>query len=270
MTTAMTTVKTRVKNSFSLLKMDLRRLIKSKTFYIMLALCIVFPIMMFTSMKDNVGESINMLGPITRTAAGYTLESMSGIGMLTLMTGIFLAIFIGTDYQTGYIKNILSFHSDKKEYVISKGVIGMIVTVSFIVLYVIALAIVSAVAGMPLQIPSAGGFILFLLEKLFSSVAFTLMFTFFAVLFRKNYGWAIVCVFVLGMGIVSMLLSMLAKYSGITFFEWINRLTIFGSGSYATLTANGLYFLNIVLVAVVWSVIYGLGSSLMLGKRDLI
>lgn len=256
---------------FSLLKMDLHRLVRSKTFYVMLILCIVFPIMMFTSMKDNVGAAIDMLGPLTKTTTSSPLASMSGLGMLTILTGIFLAIFIGTEFQTGTIKNVMTFHADKKEYILSKAVIGMVATVSFMVLYIVALAIVSSIAGMPLEIPSVGGFLLFLVERLFTSVAFTMMFLFFAVLFRRCYGFSIVCAFICGLGIVSMLLTMLAGLGdGIVFFEWLNRITVFGSGSYATLTANGLNFLNIALVAVAWSVIYGFGSSLLLKKRDLV
>lgn len=256
---------------FSLFRMDMHRLVRSKTFYVMLILCIVFPVMMFTSMKENVGAAIDMLGPLERSAASSPLESMSGIGMLTIMTGIFLAIFIGTEYQTGSVKNIMTFHSDKKEYIISKAVIGMLATVCFTVLYVVALAVVGAVAGYPLEIPSAGGFILFIFERLLTSAAFTMMFVFFSVLFRRNYGFTIVCALVFGLGLVSMVLTMLAGLgNGIPFFEWVNRITVFGSGSYATLMPNGLNFLNVALAAVIWSVLYGLGSSLLLGKRDLL
>lgn len=261
-------IKGKVQNLFSLLRMDLHRLIRSKTYYVMLALCIVFPVMMFTSMKGNVGSAADMIGPTVIASSGNPLASMSGISMLTIMTGIFLAIFIGTEYQTGFIKNMMTVHADKKEYVISKAIIGMIVTVSLMALYIIALAVVGAFAGMPLQLPSAGGFILFLLERLITSFAFILMFIFLNVTFRKNYGFAILLTFVLGIGVISMLLNLLAGFS--PFFMWLNRLTVYGAGSYATLLPNGLSFLNILLVSAAWSVIYIILSAIMLKKRDLI
>lgn len=261
-------IKVRTQRLFCLLKMDLHRLVRSKAFYVMLALCIVFPVMMFTSMKGNVGSAADMIAPTTIQTSGNPLSSMSGIAMLTIMTGIFLAIFIGTEYQTGFIKNIMTVHADKKEYILSKAVVAMIVTVSLIALYLVAISVVGAFSGMPLRLPSAGGFILLLLERIITSIAFTFMFIFLNVTFRKNYGFAILLSCVLGIGIVSMLLNLLSGLS--PFFMWVNRLTVYGAGSYATLLPNGLTFLNILLVSAAWSALYIFLSSVMLQKRDLI
>lgn len=257
-----------MKTALALLKTDLRRLVRSKSFYVILILSVVFPIMMFTSMIENVSDAASMIGPLVKS--DNPMSSMSGIGLLNIMSGIFMMIFIGKEYQTGNIKHIITVHSDKKEYVISKGIIGMIVNACLIVLYVVAIAVVGAIAGMPLVLPSVGGFILFLIEKFITSMAFTMLFVFVAVICRRAYAFGIIGTFVLGTGAISMVLGLLATTCNMAIFEWINRLTIFGSGSYATLTANGLNFLNIVLVSAVWVIVYGFLGKIVLDKRDVI
>ena len=107
---------------FNMLKMDLRRLFKSRNFYIILGVTTVLILMvaMLTAVVsdpetlDSMGVSGAEIDEIDRkmledirnmTQLDLAYETLGG-GFLLLMTGIGVTIFVGSDFTSGFVKNI--------------------------------------------------------------------------------------------------------------------------------------------------------------------
>lgn len=125
---------------FNLLRMDLYRLKRSKSFYICLAFLLVTIFMCYgivflagtpegRELAPKIGMSA-LTEPEDDEAWTTLLEGMDFVGMLRdscmdggayhLTFGIMAAIFICADFQSGFIKNIMSQHRKRWKYVASK------------------------------------------------------------------------------------------------------------------------------------------------------
>ena len=122
---------------FNMLKMDLRRLFKSRNFYIILGVTAVLILMvaMLTAVVsdpetlDSMGVSGAEIDEIDRkmleeirnmTQLDLAYETLGG-GFLLLMTGIGVTIFVGSDFTSGFVKNICCAQPRRVNYVLSKA-----------------------------------------------------------------------------------------------------------------------------------------------------
>lgn len=121
---------------FNLLRMDLRRLFRSRSFYILLAVMaglILLVGALTGTMSDESfldrmeaegaeiseydrrqGEEIREMSQLA--FAGECLQS----GFLLIMVGIGMTLFVQGDFSSGYIKNICFARPRRREYVCSK------------------------------------------------------------------------------------------------------------------------------------------------------
>lgn len=103
----------------NIIKSDLYRMFKAKSFYVMQILIFLYNIIVVVAM-DN--ESIG------------TFISWISINNIPLLTGIFMSIFTYSDYKNGYIKNIAGIVPSKVHLLLSKMVIAVIyILISFAV-----------------------------------------------------------------------------------------------------------------------------------------
>lgn len=116
---------------FNLLKADLYRLFKTKSYYIVGIILALFTILAMYSLKEMIGEGINDHGISTTNPTLVSLIYNVFMNTVVLMTiGIEAAVFICTDYSSGYIKNIASSVTRKSSIALSKfialtvGIIG--------------------------------------------------------------------------------------------------------------------------------------------------
>lgn len=172
-----------------LLKMDLRKMLRGKAFYVMPGIAVIIPVMMLTQMP--VENSAMLLGGTDEGTAEVFGGGMMGLSILGALTGILLCIYIGRDYSTGFIKNIVTAHANKLDYIISKELTAIVCSTALYAVYIIALAIAGAVVGAPLKIPDEGGFILYFAEHLISSAAMSALVISINMIFRRLYGWSI-------------------------------------------------------------------------------
>ena len=143
---------------FNMLKMDLRRLFKSRNFYIILGVTTVLVLMvaMLTAVVsdpetlDSMGVSGAEIDEIDRkmseeirsmTQLDLAYETLGG-GFLLLMTGIGVTIFVGSDFTSGFVKNICCAQPRRAIYVLSKvltaGVYSGILTILGVALVLLA------------------------------------------------------------------------------------------------------------------------------------
>ena len=252
----------------NILKMDLRKMLRGKTFYVMLAISIFVPIMMLSQMP-GIDSTLFLGGTGAGTEEAFGGGAM-GLTFLGVLSGILLCIYIGNDYSTGFIKNIVTSHGNKFDYIIAKGIVALICNTAFYTAYIVALAIAGAVMGAPLQIPSIIGFILYFIELLISSVAMSSLVIALNLFFRRLYGWSICFTFFFASGMLIMGIRMGLEGSGFSFISKILNITIAGSASLATLTPNILALLIIVVVSVAWTLVYSLIANKLMNSKDIL
>ena len=131
------------KNTFakrikSMLKVDFRRMFKSRLFYILIACALIMPILMtvMMSMMDGsvstnpqTGEETVMQGPENtwqnigtlpgEPLGGDEIFMMCNINMMFMAVAVFICLFISDDFRSGYAKNLFTVRARKGVYVIS-------------------------------------------------------------------------------------------------------------------------------------------------------
>lgn len=135
----------------SMLKVDFKRLFLSRAFYIIIAACLVAPvlILVMTTMLDgtvsvdpqtgaetvfegfdNVWQiigSVSEPGASTSSdgASGMSMDivSMCNINMIYFAIAALVCIFVADDFKSGYAKNLFTVRAKKTDYVASKTVV---------------------------------------------------------------------------------------------------------------------------------------------------
>lgn len=254
----------RVKNLFH---MDLHRMLHGKAFWVMACIAVFIPVMMLTQMSD-VKDIMSFIGGTS--AASSSLSSGMSLSILTVLTGLLLSITIGKEYASGQIKNIITSHANKCDYIISKTMIAFIWTLVFTVLYLLTLFILGSVMGLPMNIPSIPGLALYVLEKLLLSIPMSVLMIAINLIFRRSYGWSMMFVCMVGTGFVVMVLQMGLQMLGLSSIAGILNFTITGASAFATLTPDVVSLAIIVVVSIVWTFLCTLIADVLMNKRDVI
>lgn len=121
---------------FNLFHMDVRRLFKSRSFYIILAVtaALVFLVVLLAAtMADpsfldamqsqgaEISEYDRQMGEeIHRMTQLEFMDECIGSGFLLMMAGLGVTLFVHMDFSSGFIKNICFAHPRRWEYVLSK------------------------------------------------------------------------------------------------------------------------------------------------------
>lgn len=249
----------------NLIKMDLRQTFRTPLLYtLLLGLSVILGTFAMTGTMGESHSIAALIGPITASD-----DIMSGIGMsMVLIFGaIYIVSIIGKDFSTGFIKNILTVHANKWDYILSKLAVSIVVSTSMIVFYVILMTILGTIQGLPLAIPSFIGLLLFLVGKLLLAFALNALLIGFMLLTR-NLAITIIACFLFGMGGATMLLSMLASSFNMPLLQIISTFTIAGSSSISVLSTSTGNFIRIVLCAMLW-LLFSLGcSSFIMQRKD--
>ena len=145
----------------SMLKVDFRRMFKSRLFYILIACALLVPVVMTVMLTmmdgqesvnpqtnevtvmegpDSVWQSIGTLpsenGNAGMSASDPAAGGMGGMGDMDVMAmcninmafmgvAVFVCLFISDDFRSGYAKNLFTVRPKKSAYVISKTLAGL-------------------------------------------------------------------------------------------------------------------------------------------------
>ncbi len=163
-----------------MLKVDFRRLLLSRTFYIIVAACLVAPvlILVMTTMMDgsvsvnpqtgeetviegfdNVWQIIGSVSAPTSStgteegaaAMGMSLTSMCNINMLYFAIAALVCVFVSDDFRSGYAKNLFTVRSKKTDYVASKTIVLTFGAAMMVVAFVIGSLIGGAVSSLSFE-----------------------------------------------------------------------------------------------------------------------
>ncbi len=163
-----------------LIKLEFRKLFSSISYYV--CLVIILLTLLLTSFISKVSaEELNQLNTfnaikVTRTALDNS--------MLSLVSGIFLAVFISQDESLGTIKNVISRGYSRIQIYFSKYIVSLI----SVLIYSLIVLIVGFLFG--LSVSGVGvidsGFFISIFGELLVIIGFHALFFMFSTIFNKN------------------------------------------------------------------------------------
>ncbi|MBQ8800558.1 MAG: ABC transporter permease [Lachnospiraceae bacterium] len=205
----------------SMVRVDFRRMGKSKIFYILLACALVIPVLitvMMTMMDgsvsvnpqtgvetvmegpENTWQSIGTL-PTAGTEngqatamGGMDVMGMCNINMMFMLTAVFICLFISEDFKSGYAKNLFAVRAKKSEYVISKTLSGFVCGALMLLAYFIGAMLGGAISGLSFELSTlnTGNIVMCILAKIFLMLVFISIFVLISVA-AKQKTWLCLC-----------------------------------------------------------------------------
>ena len=247
----------------SMFKTDFKRLSVTPMFYIMLGIAFIMPVLilvMTTAMggtmpSDLPAESAVAAQTFTNTwqiissAGGMTMDitAMCNINLIYFMAGVFLCVFVGDDFRSGYAKNLFTIRAGKTDYVASKTLIGFLSGALMLIAFFIGTVFGGKIAGLPFDLPAgADGLVMCMLAKIFFMAVFSAIFLAMSAI-GKQRTW------------LSILLSL---FAGMLLFMTIPLMT--------PLNAGPMHVVMCLAGGILFSLGLGTVSNTILKKRDLI
>lgn len=210
----------------TMLKVDFRRMFTSKTIYIIVAACLIMPILilvMTTMMEgtvrvdpqtgketvmegfDNTWQIIGSVNSGKSTDKSQALEmdmiSMCNINLLYFFLSVLVCLFVSEDFRSGYVKNLFTVRSKKWDYVISKTVVCTIGGVLMILAFFIGSILGGAISGLPFVMVgfNIGNLIMCVLSKVILVLVFVPIYFVLGVAAKQRAWLSILLSFVTGM-----------------------------------------------------------------------
>lgn len=212
-----------------MLKVDFRRMVKSRLFYILIACALIMPVLMtvMMSMMDGsvsvnpqTGEETIMQGPENtwqnigtlpgEPLGGDEIFMMCNINMAFMGVAVFICLFISDDFRSGYAKNLFTVRAKKGEYVISKTLCGFVCGAFMLIAYFLGSILGGSIAGLSFDLHglNAGNLVMCMLAKIFLMLVFVSIFTLISVA-AKQKAWLSICGSLGGGMLLFMMVSMI-------------------------------------------------------------
>jgi len=255
----------------NIIKSDFYKLKKSKVFWICAALCVIFGIIMVVAVQADINmelqkginnptdsEYLSAVAMSRQASAIWALEYFLPLGFNTLIVGIFIAVFLSSEFSYGTIKNTLSRGADRAKVFLSKFIVCGAAAVIMQILFITALiATGSIIWGYdPHGVATFGNLIVVILSQLLVIIGFAAIFTFTSTAIRANGGS--ITVNILCSTVISNLFSVLGLLFGLKIA--VNDYWIGGVVSkLATVTPASGDVVRGIIVALAW----GIGSLLL-------
>ena len=228
-----------MKNSFgsrlgSMLKVDFRRMFKSKLFYILLACALVMPILMTVMMAmmdgsvtvdpqtgvesvmvgpENTWQNIGTL-PGGEAMGGMDVFAMCNINMIFMIVSVFICLFISDDFRSGFAKNLFTVRAKKGDYMISKTLAGFLCGALMLILYFVGAVLGGAIAGLSFDLHglTTMNLVMCMLAKILLMPVFVSIFVLISVA-AKQKAWLSICGSLGGGMLLFMMVSMITPLS---------------------------------------------------------
>ncbi len=213
----------------SMLRVDFRRMFRSRLFYILIACALVMPVLMtvMMSMMDGsvsvdpqTGAETVMQGPENtwqnigtlpgEPLGGDEIFMMCNINMAFMGVAVFVCLFISDDFRSGYAKNLFTVRSKRGEYVVSKTLSGFVCGAVMLIAYLLGSVFGGAISGLSFDLHglNAGNIVMCMLAKIFLMLVFVSIFTLISVA-AKQKAWLAICGSLGGGMLLFMMVSMI-------------------------------------------------------------
>ena len=210
----------------SMLRVDTKRMLHSKLFYILIVSAILIPIIMtvmLTMMDGSVsvnlqtGEETVMQGPESvwesigtfpvvdmasedtpdnsaGAMGGMDVMAMCNINMMFMLVAAFICLFISDDFRSGYSKNLFTVRARKGDYVFSKTLVGFICGSLMLIGYFVGAMLGGAICSLSFELGSLSvmNIVMCMLAKIFLMLVFISIFVLVSVAAKKR-AWLSLC-----------------------------------------------------------------------------
>ena len=227
------------KNTFqkrfdSMLKVDFKRLFLSRTFYIIVAACLVAPILILvmTTMMDgsvsvdpqtgketviegfdNVWQIIGSVSTNESASAeagaamDMSITSMCNINMLYFAITAIVCIFVSEDFRSGYAKNLFTVRAKKTDYVASKTIVTTFGAAMMILAFFVGSFVGGAVSGLSFEMVGfhAGNLVMCILSKMVLVSVFVPIYLIMSVVAKQKLWMSILLSVMVGMFLFMMI-----------------------------------------------------------------
>ena len=255
-----------------MLGVDFYRLFHTPLFYIFLAIAAVIPAMILgTSGMENpqtgeVAEKLytNVWHIIAAEKPLYVVNSIAeyaNMNMVFIFGGIMVSIFIGHDYQSGYVKQLFTTHAKKQDYMISKSITCAFAMACMCITYLLGSVGAGLLSEVSFEV-NTGSLVIAILSKMIMSLGWASLYTFLNIIFRRYFGISIVSSFFFGTGILIIGAAAILGNSSLL------NVFLYGSSVYACLSANVVTLFVCIICSVAWAVIYNVAGTCILNKSD--
>ena len=257
-----------------MLGVDFYRLFHTPLFYIFLAIAAIIPAMVsgMTTMPDQNGNQIeiyqNAWQIIAASKSLYVIESIADYAnmiMVFIFGGIMVSIFIGHDYQSGYVKQLFTTHAKKQDYMISKSLVCAFAMACMCVTYLLGGIAGGLFAGYDWDV-NAGSLIIAILGKMVMSLGWASLYTFLNIIFRRYFGISVASSFFFGTGIV--IIGAAAIVENLSLPTFILNIFLYGASVNASLVSNIWTLVTCLMVSIAWAVIYNVVGTHILNNSD--
>ena len=228
-----------MKNTFSkrlgsMLKVDFKRLFLSRSFYIIVAACLVAPILILvmTTMMDgsvsvnpqtgeetivegfdNVWQIIGSVSDPNASAGGdvsamsMDIVSMCNINMLYFAIAALVCIFVADDFRSGYAKNLFTVRAKKTDYVASKTLVLTFGASMMILAFFVGSLVGGAVSGLSFEMIgfNAGNLLMCVLSKMVLVSVFVPIYLIMSVVAKQKLWMSILLSMMVGMFLFMMI-----------------------------------------------------------------
>ncbi|MCD7919302.1 MAG: hypothetical protein LUG45_04380 [Clostridiales bacterium] len=251
-----------------MLGVDFYRLFYTPMFYIFLGIAAIIPALILGTQGTDGGSILytntwQIIAADTPLYAVSSIAEYANMNMVFIFGGIMVSIFIGHDYKSGYVKQLFTTHSKKKDYMMSKSLVCAFAMACMCITYTIGAIGAGLVAGTSFAV-SAGSLLIAIVSKMILSLGWASLYTFLNVIFRRYFGISIVSSFLIGTGLPILAAGMiLGNASGS-----VLNLFLYGASVFACLSGNLLTLLVCTVVSVIWAIIYNTAGSIVLARSD--
>lgn len=262
----------------NILKSDFYKLKKSKAFWICTALCIAFAVLMVVAMQMGMNKAISNPNPfdaenvsmieMALNASGiWALEYFLPFGFNIIFIGVFIAIFISSEFGFGTMKNTLSRGADRIKVFLSKFVVSSCAALVMLFAFILTLIATGTIVwGFDTGgILTFSGILGLVSMQSLLIIAFAAFFTFVSMTMRSNGGAIatnIICVTMAStlLGAISMLFGGSIDLSQYWLSDTVSKL--------ATLTPVSGDVTQGVLIALGWIIASLLVGTILFKKQD--
>ena len=252
-----------------MLGVDFYRLFHTPMFYIFLAIAAIIPAMILgtTGMETATGTApmyTNTWQMIAANGPLYVVNSIAdyaNMNMVFIFGGIMVSIFIGHDYKSGYVKQLLTTHAKKQDYMMSKSITCAFAMACMCITYFLGTALAGLLVGASFEV-SVSSLIIAIISKMIMSLGWASLYTFINVILRRYFGISIGLSFFLGTGILIIGAAAILGNTPIL------NIFLYGSSVYACLTSNIITLIVCSIISVVWAIIYNILGTIVLNKSD--
>lgn len=150
---------------------DSRRAFISPFFYIMLGVAFIVPILILvmTTMAEgtapntpNAGQAAlsfenvwQIIGSTANssdgTGGGMDIIATCNVNLIYFAAAVFVCLFIGEEFKSGYVKNLFAIRAGKVSYVASKNLVGFICSSCMVIAFFVGAIIGGGVAGLSFE-----------------------------------------------------------------------------------------------------------------------